>query len=166
MKAIPRRIRLSGSLYRLIYRSRNDIAGAVPDTDMELEIRAILDTARRNNATGNVTGALLLTATGFAQVLEGPRDVLERTYERICLDRRHTDATLLSFTPTERRCFPKWPMGFCGQALMRSADPLMHQPDESAVTAPLFAMPRSATGGDVLRLLEKVVRHEDEWIAA
>jgi hypothetical protein len=152
---------MSGSLYRLIYCSRNVIHQAVPGAVMTETLRAILDTARRRNKADNVTGALLFTASGFAQVLEGTRDVVERTFERISADPRHADVTVLSFTPTERRSFPDWSMGFSGQMSPDAADPL----------APLLGDatslgPRARTGSDVLRLLEKLVQREDEWIAA
>ena len=160
MSSPIRRTRLSGSLYRLVYRSQTVIAQTVPDPDKEREIRAILESARRRNQADGITGALLFTASGFAQVLEGPRDVVERTFERISADPRHTDVVVLSFTPIERRCFPDWSMGFCGLTSGQAADPL----------APLPAGPsdgpRATTGTEVLRLLEKVVARDDAWIAA
>jgi hypothetical protein len=153
---------MASSLYRMIYCSRNVIARAVdgasaPD-GMEQEIRAILATARRRNAADNVTGALLFTASGFAQVLEGPREVVERTFERITLDPRHADVTALSFTPTERRSFPDWSMGFCSQTSVGANDPLAHLLTDAA-----FAGPR-IRGSDVLRMLESVIQREDDWI--
>jgi hypothetical protein len=149
---------MSGSLYRLIYCSRNVIAQAIPGVVLEDEIRAILATARRCNKADDVTGALLFTAAGFAQVLEGTRDVVERTFERISADPRHADVTVLSFTPTERRSFPDWPMGFSGQTSPDMPDPLTHLLADAN-----FAGPRATTGHDVLRLLERVVQQEDEW---
>jgi blue light- and temperature-responsive anti-repressor len=153
---------MASSLYRMIYCSRNVNARAVdgvstPD-GMEQEIRTILATARRRNTADNVTGALLFTASGFAQVLEGPREVVERTFERIGLDPRHADVTALSFTPTERRSFPDWPMGFCSQTSVGAADPLAH-----LLTDATFAGPR-IRGSDVLRMLESVIQREDDWI--
>jgi hypothetical protein len=125
------------------------------------EIREILDIARNRNKIENVTGALLFTASGFAQVLEGPREVVEQTFERISADSRHTDVVVLSFTPTERRSFPDWSMGFLGQPAPIAADPLSHLLADATQPGP-----RATTGSDVLRLLEKLVRQEDEWIAA
>lgn len=156
---------MSGSLYRLIYCSRNMIARVVPGASspegLEREIRAILATARARNKASNVTGALLFTALGFAQVLEGARDVVEPLFERIGIDPRHTDVTVLSFTPTERRSFPDWPMGFHGQPAPAAADPLAHLLADAS-----FGGRRATTGIDVLRMLEGVVQQEDEWIAA
>lgn len=152
---------MAGALYRLIYCSRNVILQAMPDAVLEDEIRAILATARQRNKADNITGALLFTASGFAQVLEGLRDVVERTFERINADPRHADVTVLSFTPTERRSFPDWPVGFSGQTSRDMPDPLAHLLADAT-----GAGPRATTGSDVLRLLERVVQREDEWVAA
>ena len=160
-----RRTNLSGSLYRLIYRSRHVIPPSTPDQDGEHAIRTILATARRRNKADGITGALLFTASGFAQVLEGPRDTLERTFERISADPRHTDVMVLSFTPTERRCFPDWSMGFCAHTAPLSADPLA-PPQAAAPLDTAFDPPRATTGTEMLRLLEKVVQRDDVWVAA
>jgi hypothetical protein len=151
----------AGTLYRLIYCSRNVILQAVPDTGMTGQLDAILVASRRRNEVDNVTGALLFTASGFAQVLEGPREIVEQTFERINADPRHADVTVLSFTPTERRSFPDWAMGFSGQTSPNETDPLA--PLLGDATSP---GPRVTTGSDVLRLLEKVVQRKDDWVAA
>jgi hypothetical protein len=98
---------VSGPLYRLLYCSRNVIgaSSAGQPVDIEAELRAIVASARRRNEADNITGALLFTASGFAQVLEGYRDAVERTFDRISSDPRHADVTVLAFTPTERRSF-------------------------------------------------------------
>lgn len=154
---------MSGALYRLIYCSRNVIAqdpSAGLDR-LEPELRAILAVSRERNRTSNVTGALLATASGFAQVLEGPRDVVEPLFERIGADPRHTDVTVLSFTPTERRSFPNWPMGFRAQQHAAEPDPLAHLLADANLGGR-----RATTGSDVLRMLENVVRQEDAWMPA
>jgi hypothetical protein len=158
---LMKKTNMSGSLYRLIYCSRSVILQAMPDAVLEDEIRVILATARQRNRADSVGGALLFTASGFAQVLEGTRDVVERTFERINGDPRHADVTVLSFTPTERRSFPDWPMGFSGQTSPDMPDPLAHLLADATC-----AGPRATTGSDVLRLLERVVQREDEWAAA
>jgi hypothetical protein len=161
MVRATKKTNMSGTLYRLIYCSRNVLGRRSPAVGMEQEIRAILGSARRCNKEDNVTGALLFTASGFAQVLEGPREVVERTFERISADPRHADVTVLCFTPTERRRFPDWSMGFSGQPSPGADDPLAHLLEDATFTGP-----RATTGSDVLRLLEKVVQREDEWVAA
>lgn len=158
-----KRTTMAGALYRIIYCSRNVIARAVPEANepggMEREIRAILAIAIQRNIADNVTGALLFTASGFAQVLEGPRDVVERTFERISLDPRHSDVSALGFTPADRRRFPDWSMGFCSQTALGEVDPLAN-----LLGGASLAGPRVTTGGDILRLLESVVQREDDWI--
>jgi len=154
---------MSRPLYRLIYCSRNVIAEDLTldrDHSIKGEIRAILSIARQRNEADNLTGALLYTASGFAQVLEGDRDVVERTFERISRDPRHADVTALSFTPTERRSFPDWSMAFSGQPDPAKADPLA-----GLLSDATFAGQRATTAGDVLHLLEALVQREDEWIS-
>jgi blue light- and temperature-responsive anti-repressor len=164
MQGTMRRATTPGSLYRLIYRSREVVAQVVPDAvteaGLQRALRAIVSSARWHNRADTVTGALVYADTGFAQVLEGPREVVERTFDRIAADRRHADVTVLSFTPTQRRSFPDWPMAFCGQSVV-GVDALGHLLDSG-----VFAGPRVTTGSDVLRLLERVVQQEDVWMGA
>jgi hypothetical protein len=108
---------MSGELARLVYYSRNSIVG---DGDaLSTEIQTILTASQRNNAQAGVTGALLFNAGCFGQVLEGPRRAVEATFERIQRDARHSDVSLLAFTPADSRAFPNWSMGFVGS---RSGD--------------------------------------------
>lgn len=157
-----RRGHSSTLLYRLVYCSRNAInLGARADGGTAPQIGSILAASRRNNQLAGITGALLFTGTGFAQALEGRRDAVERTFDRIGSDPRHTDVTILCFTPTGKRAFPDWPMGFCGELPEGQADPLGGLIDDAAA-----GRPRVTTGSDVLRLLERVVRCEGQWVPA
>ena len=99
-------------LYRLSYYSRNNIDGAAT-TDAK-QIEQILEAARRNNEQIGVTGALMFTDGFFAQVLEGERAAVERTFDRIQLDDRHGQVTLLGFEPVAERRFGEWSMAFVG----------------------------------------------------
>lgn len=56
----------------------------------------------------------MFNAVLFGQVLEGPRDAIEATFERIQGDERHGDVTLLSFGPSDARGFPDWSMAHVG----------------------------------------------------
>jgi hypothetical protein len=62
-----------------------------------------------------VTGALLYNRSCFAQVLEGPLHAIERTFERIQRDTRHTDVTVLDLAEITLREFPAWSMAFAGR---------------------------------------------------
>ncbi|MFD2238687.1 BLUF domain-containing protein [Aureimonas populi] len=102
------------SLYQLVYYSRNHIAGE--ESDLAREVEAILDTSRRNNERAGVTGALLFNAGCFAQILEGPLEAVESTFERIQQDERHGDVSVLAIEPIEERSFATWAMGFVGRS--------------------------------------------------
>ncbi len=146
------------TLYRLIYCSLRVAPPEAGGPDCELE--EIVATARRNNQTDGVTGALLFTGSGFAHVLEGARDALDRIFERIADDPRHTGVTVLSFTPTERRRFPEHAMALIGGLPAGMQDPVAGiRPD------PEHDRPRVTTGGDILRLLETLVRASAEITA-
>ena len=103
---------MNSQLHRLVYYSRNRIVGG--PAEVGREIRDILASSRKNNAPIGVTGALMFNAGCFGQVLEGKREVLESTFERIQRDTRHGDVSLLAFEPIEQRVFGAWSMGFVG----------------------------------------------------
>lgn len=103
---------MSENAYRLVYYSRNRLTGS-PE-EILAAIRGILAASRENNARVGVTGALMFNAGCFAQVLEGPRDAVEATFERIQQDDRHGDVSLLAFDPVSERRFANWSMAFVG----------------------------------------------------
>jgi Sensors of blue-light using FAD len=92
-------------LVRLIYASR-----AVPAIDQE-ELLAILKKSKANNPKSGVTGALCFSEGVFLQVLEGGRAAVNKLYNRIASDARHTDVVLLSYEEIEERRFAGWSMG-------------------------------------------------------
>ena len=148
----------AGPLYRLIYCSHNAMG---PSVDLAAEVRVILEVARRRNHADGVTGVLLATPSGFAQALEGPRDTVERTFERIRTDPRHDDVSVLAFTPTPRRLFALRPVAFCGDVRAEGPDALA-----GILADTTRGDERAMTGSDLLRLLVGLVRTEDEWDAA
>ncbi len=103
---------MADELFRLIYVSRCAIKG--DDATFERAIAEILSTARQYNKRDQLTGALLFNRQVFAQVLEGPQQAIEDTFERIQCDPRHTDTTVLSFQAIDERCFAQWSMGYEG----------------------------------------------------
>ncbi|MFC0407393.1 BLUF domain-containing protein [Roseomonas elaeocarpi] len=100
------------SLYRLIYVSRNALAGVA--TEMEGEVTRILEASRRNNGRDGVTGALLFNEECFAQLLEGGSAAVHQVFERIQLDPRHQDTVVLECGPASRREFGAWSMAYAG----------------------------------------------------
>ena len=103
---------LDHDLRRLVYYSRNRVAGE-PGA-MHETIRGILAASRTNNARVGVTGALMFNAGCFAQVLEGPGEAVETTFERIQQDERHGEVSLLAFEAVAARLFTDWSMAYVG----------------------------------------------------
>lgn len=92
-------------LVRLMYASR-----AVPAVDQE-ELVAILRKSKTNNAALGVTGVLCFSQGIFLQVLEGGRSAVNRLYNRIAADPRHSEVELLSYAEIGERRFAGWSMG-------------------------------------------------------
>ena len=106
---------MSDELYRLVYYSRNAIAG---DAEvLTAAITSILATSQTNNQRVGVTGALMFNSGCFAQVLEGSRSAVEDVFERIQQDERHGEVSLLAFDPAPSRAFEDWSMGFVGASV-------------------------------------------------
>jgi len=103
---------VNNALYRLVYYSRNRIAGS--SHNITAEIETILEQSRSNNDAVGVTGALMFNTGCFAQVLEGLQPAVEATFERIQQDERHGEVSVLEFGPVEHRNFPNWSMAFVG----------------------------------------------------
>jgi len=92
-------------LVRLLYASR-----AVPAIDQE-ELVAILRKSKTNNPALGVTGVLCFSEGIFLQVLEGGRSPVNKLYQRIASDSRHTDVELLCYEEIGERRFAGWSMG-------------------------------------------------------
>src|SRR3712207_1506424 len=97
-------------LHRIAYCSRNRI----PADALAGELQGILTAARRTNARLAVTGALLYNQGSFAQVLEGPLPAIERIFEAIQCDPRHSEVMVIDSGPIDARTFPEWSMAFAG----------------------------------------------------
>lgn len=144
---------MSEALHRLVYVSRNRIAGGI-----EAEIEAILAASRRNNAAAGVTGALIFNSGVFAQVLEGPRRAVEATFERIQRDDRHGAVQVLAFEPVDQRRFAGWSMAFVGRS--RQGEDLFGQLFGHLAAATGFEADRLA-GDRVLGVMQAIARDEE-----
>lgn len=141
-------------LHRVLYCSRNLIPGA-PEA-VAADIRSILATSRRNNSRDGITGGLLFSEGCFAQVLEGPLDAVERAFERIQCDERHSDVTVLQSGPIATRDFPDWSMAFAGPD---AASPI------AGTRMPDAFSGQSNDGDKLLDMLKAVIVRETEWLA-
>ena len=73
-------------------------------------LSSILTTSRVNNKRKNITGALICREDIFLQLLEGPKEHIEKTYESIKRDDRHLNVEHLVKHNTDQRLFPAWAM--------------------------------------------------------
>lgn len=93
------------SLFQMLYLSETTRRWS------EADLAALGEQARVRNAQNGLTGLLLHGNGHFVQLLEGRRQPLLLTYDRICHDDRHSDLVLLVDGPVRQRAFPGWAMG-------------------------------------------------------
>ena len=76
-------------------------------------LEAILRKSKANNPGLGVTGVLCLCLNEriFMQVLEGGRSGVNKLYNRIASDARHSDVVLLNYEEIAERRFAGWSMG-------------------------------------------------------
>ena len=72
----------------------------------------LLAKARDANARIDVSGMLLHEAGNFFQVLEGPANVVEALFAKICADDRHGRPIKIMQEPIAQRSFADWTMAF------------------------------------------------------
>ena len=76
------------------------------------ELLDILKVSRENNSSKDITGLLLYKGGNFMQALEGPDEMVLALYEKIKLDARHKDVSIISSEQIQARQFPAWEMAF------------------------------------------------------
>ncbi len=87
-----------------------------------VDLSSILASARRNNRRAGITGLLMFNGKRFLQVLEGPADAVEHTFERIRRDPRHRAQVVLTRKQVQQREFGEWSMAFRDGSQSSSAD--------------------------------------------
>ena len=131
-------------LVRLMYASR---AAQPVDHDTLL---AILRQSKANNPAQGITGLLCYSDGIFIQVLEGGRGAVNRLYNRIAADPRHTEVVLLSYEEIGERRFASWAMGQVNMSRLNPALLLKY-----SATAELD--PYSVSGKVSLALFDELV---------
>lgn len=93
---------------RLLYISALDVenSGERP----EQTAREIAEASAAHNRLADLTGSLLFVDGSFIQILEGPPEEVEKTFERICCDFRHVDLRLIDLISVSERLFEHWDM--------------------------------------------------------
>ena len=131
-------------LVRLMYASR-----AVATVDQG-ELLAILKKSKANNPSMGITGVLCLSEGIFLQVLEGGRGAVNRLYNRIVADQRHTQVELLHYQEIGERRFAGWSMGQVNMARLNRA--LLLKYSETATLDPF-----TVSGAVSMALFEELV---------
>ena len=92
---------------RLIYKSL-----ATPSLMKPGEFDQLAETASSRNEDYGISGILVLTGDQILQALKGPYRFVNRLYNTIANDPRHTDVELVSFESAEGPLFTEWSMRF------------------------------------------------------
>lgn len=102
-------------LVRLLYASR-----ALPAINQDA-LLAIVRKSKANNPAQGVTGVLCFSEGIFLQVLEGGRSAVNKLYNRIATDPRHSDVELLCYEEIGERHFAGWSMGQVNMSCLNPA---------------------------------------------
>jgi hypothetical protein len=99
----------------------------------------MLEKAQANNKSLGVTGALVYHDGNFAQMLEGPKDIVLNLFEKISKDPRHFGVIKIEEGPIQKREFENWSMSFQNvhklpEDLLK-ANPILNTPLTSAELA-------------------------------
>ena len=77
----------------------------------DAEIENILASCKKNNPTLKITGVLLYSNKKFIQMVEGDAELITSLFDKIKLDNRHSNCTLISLGAIKEKTFPSWHMG-------------------------------------------------------
>jgi hypothetical protein len=147
---------MTSAIHRLVYHSKNRIAGPLGDIANEVDV--ILSAARRNNPPLGITGALVFNAGFFAQVLEGPSAGIETIFEKIQIDQRHNDVQVLAFEAVESRAFALWSMAYLGRS-PQALDLFGHIGEETGFTT------ARVEGGRLFKIVHDLAIEEEARVA-
>ena len=93
-------------LNQLIYSSRTT------RTLTSADLSSIISTAQRNNLLSGITGALCYARGTFIQCIEGEPSIIDRLFQLLLKDERHTELKTVESREISQRRFPNWTMGF------------------------------------------------------
>lgn len=93
-------------MYELIYSSL-----AKPFTTAN-DISEILETSQKHNFENHITGCLVFYNNEFIQILEGDEKSVIELYEKIKIDKRHTNVNLIGKSQKVERDFSDWSMAY------------------------------------------------------
>ena len=96
-------------MHLLAYTSKCNVA----EGQVDEELAAIREAARRNNPELEITGVLFYDNGRFLQVLEGEKDALDNLMNKVAGDARHSKIDYLINESIPFRQFSQWNMVTC-----------------------------------------------------
>lgn len=93
----------------------------------------IVRAGRDHNARHQISGILGVEVNRFFQIIEGPTQSVQETFERIRLDKRHFDVRLRESCEISLRLFHDWSVGFAARAFLPSSEPVQMDFDSASV---------------------------------
>lgn len=93
-------------LYELTYES------VAKDGLSTFNINELLKISRANNTVNDISGCLVYYNRRFIQILEGSQEAVQKLYQKIKKDKRHTQVRVMAENPIEKRTFPEWGMAY------------------------------------------------------
>jgi blue light- and temperature-responsive anti-repressor len=143
---------MDSDLQVVVYCSTSEIKGS--DAEVAAELHKILFDARSKNSGLGITGALLYNHGDFAQILEGPRNLVAQLIGTIRVDPRHLNVTVCLDSPSTERAFPDWSMAFGSSG--------EHADIDRAIGSVFAGSPHA--GEEMRGLLQGLIVKEDDWL--
>jgi hypothetical protein len=97
---------------QIIYISRSTFAPSTTTNGIEPNVARILAKSRVNNRKNGLVGVLYFGDGCFFQCLEGEESAVDKLYQTLLQDDRHTDIKLLSKKSVEELSFSEWSMKY------------------------------------------------------
>jgi hypothetical protein len=97
---------------QMIYISRSTFAPAASTSGIEPNVAKILTKSRVNNRKSGLVGVLYYGNGHFFQCIEGEESAIDKLYETLLQDERHTDLKLLSRRTINHPSFADWSMKY------------------------------------------------------
>ena len=95
--------------------------------DMDaITLLPILKDSLRWNYDHQITGVLYYENGYFGQIIEGPENPIQETFEKISKDPKHSVKRILEKRKIETRLFPNWSMQFFGADEILKMVPILH----------------------------------------
>lgn len=110
------------NMTRLIYISRPNFP--IQPGSFAGPLGKIVAAGRRHNTQNAISGILGVELNRFFQILEGPKEDVGFTYDKIQQDRRHSDVRLVYREEVSARHFQDWAIGFATRTYLPPTEPL------------------------------------------